>query len=249
AAGEALREREKVEAQLANASRELEALAAAHAALEKQRARADALEAERDILVSQLESIRTEMEAVRQAARPEKDAPHDEVPHTGAQPHEPAHVAPTLTHATGTVAAPAQAIEEPRARVVDPPAITLSSLPADLPVVFPGPERRASRQAFADDVIVQIDGSDAVLVDLSVDGAQVISPKPLKPNQSVRLRLANDAGVVSCKGKIVWAQLEPSSSKRPFHYRAGMKFVSADEAAVTAFMTQAASGQGGPAAG
>ena len=51
--------------------------------------------------------------------------------------------------------------------------------------------RRAPRFSIADGVEVQVDGKPAALVNLSLVGAQVVSPTILKPNQRVRFILAD----------------------------------------------------------
>src|SRR5204862_6901347 len=51
------------------------------------------------------------------------------------------------------------------------------------------PVRRASRQAFDEDLQVLIDGSPATLIDLSISGAQVVSQSALKPNRMVKVQL------------------------------------------------------------
>src|SRR3954470_11844053 len=51
--------------------------------------------------------------------------------------------------------------------------------------------RRAPRFRIVDGVEVTIDGNIAVLLDLSIVGAQVVSPTILKPNQRVRMAMAD----------------------------------------------------------
>jgi hypothetical protein len=99
------------------------------------------------------------------------------------------------------------------------------------------PPRRASRQAFNEDVQIQIDGSATMLVDLSMTGAQVISPTALKPNRMVKVSLPLGDTSVACRGKIVWARLEPPSAGRALCYRAGVLFTTPDEAAIQSFIT------------
>jgi len=52
--------------------------------------------------------------------------------------------------------------------------------------------RRAQRVKIVDGVEVLIDGSPAMLIDLSVVGAQVVSPTILRPNQRVRMILPDE---------------------------------------------------------
>ena len=94
--------------------------------------------------------------------------------------------------------------------------------------------RRAPRFRIAPNVDVVIDGNTAVLIDLSNIGAQVVSPSVLKPNQRVRMALADDNGNVRFNAVVAWASFEipPQSGPR---YRAGIEFVDADRKSVDAF--------------
>ena len=94
--------------------------------------------------------------------------------------------------------------------------------------------RRAPRVRIAGHVEVLVDGNIATLVDLSIVGAQVVSPTVLKPNQRVRMALNDDLGNVRFNAAVAWASFEipPSSGPR---YRAGLAFVDADSHAVEAF--------------
>jgi hypothetical protein len=97
--------------------------------------------------------------------------------------------------------------------------------------------RRAERYRFKAGVEVQINGDVGELVDLSVGGAQLFCPKALKVNAVATLSLPGDDGPITCSGRVVWIWLEPRSQGRRRRYRAGMLFLSADEAAVSAFIT------------
>ena len=66
-----------------------------------------------------------------------------------------------------------------------------------------------------DHVQVEVDGGPAVLVDLSTTGAQLLSPTALKPNRAVKVVLPVDGNPVLCKGKVVWARLQPATKVRP----------------------------------
>ena len=104
------------------------------------------------------------------------------------------------------------------------------------------PLRSASRHAFNSAMHVLIDGGAAALVDLSTTGAQVISPTPLKPNRVVKLQLPSDTAPFACKGKIVWARLEPPTAGGPLRYRAGVYFMGVDVAAVVGFLAEQSTG-------
>jgi PilZ domain-containing protein len=94
--------------------------------------------------------------------------------------------------------------------------------------------RRAPRYRISGTIEVLVDGNVATLVDLSTIGAQVISLTVLKPNQRVRIAIAEDNGNVRFNAAVAWASFEipPGSGPR---YRAGLEFVDADAAAVDAF--------------
>lgn len=86
--------------------------------------------------------------------------------------------------------------------------------------------RRAPRVKVVEGVEVLIDGSPATLIDLSVIGAQVISPTILKPNQRVRMILPDEERPIRCVAGVAWAAFEmPKSGPR---YRAGIEFFDAE---------------------
>jgi hypothetical protein len=82
----------------------------------------------------------------------------------------------------------------------------------------------------------QVNGRIAVLVDLSIVGAQVVSSAALKPNQRVGVALPNDTGGVRFEASVVWTsfEIQPKSGPR---YRAGLDFsdAAADAEAIGAF--------------
>ena len=93
--------------------------------------------------------------------------------------------------------------------------------------------RRAPRVRMAEGTEAQIDSALATLVDLSTHGAQILCPTPLKPQQRVRMVLADDLGVVRFSASVAWAFFEiPKGVSR---YRAGVEFRDAEPKAVDAF--------------
>ncbi len=98
--------------------------------------------------------------------------------------------------------------------------------------------RQDARQSFPNALGIQIDGEAALLVDLSVSGAQVLSCSALKPSKNVKVLLPSSEQPVLCRGRIVWARLEPTMPGKPIRYRAGMTFTGADPAAVQSFITR-----------
>ena len=80
---------------------------------------------------------------------------------------------------------------------------------------------------------VLLDGNPATLVDLSFCGAQVITSATLKPNQRVRMSLPQ-TGRARIGASVRWANFE--IPKRGPCYRAGLKFLDADPAAIARFI-------------
>jgi hypothetical protein len=90
--------------------------------------------------------------------------------------------------------------------------------------------RRAQRIAIAMGVEILVDGNPATLIDLSAGGAQILSATVLKPNQKVRVTLSDDRGTLRASGTVAWASFEI-----PPRYRAGVKFLGANSAAIEAY--------------
>ena len=125
-----------------------------------------------------------------------------------------------------TEAAPAQA-----------PGVAATAAPAAAPMPAPPLDQRGTRRAprfkIAPNVDAVVDGNAAVLVDLSIVGAQVVSGGGLKPNQRVRAVLSDEAGAIRFNATVAWAKFEMSGGGP--RYRAGLDFVDADAAAIEAF--------------
>jgi hypothetical protein len=96
--------------------------------------------------------------------------------------------------------------------------------------------RRAPRVKIVDGVEVLIDGSPAMLIDLSVVGAQVVSPTILRPNQRVRMTLPDEERPIRCVAGVAWAAFEmPKTGPR---YRAGIEFFDAESGNLDRFIEQ-----------
>jgi CHASE2 domain-containing sensor protein len=96
--------------------------------------------------------------------------------------------------------------------------------------------RRAPRVKIVDGVEVMIDGSPAMLIDLSVVGAQVVSPTILRPNQRVRMILPDEERPIRCVAGVAWAAFEmPKTGPR---YRAGIEFFDAESGNLDRFIEQ-----------
>jgi hypothetical protein len=94
--------------------------------------------------------------------------------------------------------------------------------------------RRAPRVRIREKVEVLVDGNAAELIDLSSVGAQVLSPKMLKPNQRIRLTLPEGKKAIRCTGSIAWASFEMPKGESP-RYRAGIELSGTDPVALTNF--------------
>jgi len=86
--------------------------------------------------------------------------------------------------------------------------------------------RRAPRFNVVGGIEVLIDGKPATLVNLSVVGAQVVSPTILRPNQRVRMVLPDAERQLRFAAGIAWAAFE--MPKAGPHYRAGIEFFDAE---------------------
>jgi hypothetical protein len=96
--------------------------------------------------------------------------------------------------------------------------------------------RRAPRHRVRPGVELQLDGNPASVVDLSIVGAQVISPTVLRPNQKVRISLPSNEFVMRFRGTIAWAKFElPKSPAAAPQYRAGVEFTDGDATALANF--------------
>ncbi len=82
-----------------------------------------------------------------------------------------------------------------------------------------------------------VDGKSGTVIDLSIVGAQVVSPGGLKPNQRIEMALADDTARVTFNASVAWTSFEMSASGAP-RYRAGLNFEDADPVAVEAFCTR-----------
>jgi len=86
--------------------------------------------------------------------------------------------------------------------------------------------RRAPRFAVAKGIEVTIDGKPAALINVSLVGAQVVSPTILKPNQRVRMTLPDPESPIRLMAGVAWAAFE--MPKTGPVYRAGIEFFDAE---------------------
>jgi hypothetical protein len=94
--------------------------------------------------------------------------------------------------------------------------------------------RRAQRFRMKDGVEITVDGNPAILIDLSLVGAQVVSNTVLKPNQRVRVIMGDGKAALRCSAALAWASFEMPKGMLP-RYRGGVEFVAPDVEAITVF--------------
>lgn len=95
--------------------------------------------------------------------------------------------------------------------------------------------RRAPRHRIGGTCEILVDGNRGTLIDLSVLGAQLVTPTVLKPNQRVRVTLADDNATIRGTATVVWASFEMPKGSSP-RYRAGLDFIEPDGAALNAYI-------------
>ncbi len=86
--------------------------------------------------------------------------------------------------------------------------------------------RRAQRISVDEFVQALIDGNLASVVNLSANGAQVVSATALRPTQRVRVSLSDQEAVIRFNACIAWATFEIPKNGGP-RYRAGIEFLDA----------------------
>jgi hypothetical protein len=103
--------------------------------------------------------------------------------------------------------------------------------------------QKAKRYGFKPLRKVQIDRDPALLVDLSVTGAQVIFAAPPEVGRIVTVALLSDETPCFCQGRLIWARREQTAKGRPFRYPTGIAFTAIDDAAIQAYITRHAVSQ------
>lgn len=97
------------------------------------------------------------------------------------------------------------------------------------------PDRRAPRIPIRPGRVVQFDGKEATLIDLSLLGAQVVSASALRPGKTVVLQLRDEADRIRVAAEVAWARFEIQPEPQ---YRAGLMFKNADPAAILRYTTR-----------
>lgn len=97
--------------------------------------------------------------------------------------------------------------------------------------------RRSPRFRVRPGVEIQLDGNPVTVIDVSVIGAQVLSPTMVRPDQRVRVTVPREQGPLRFRGTIAWARFElPRRAGDPGpHYRAGVEFLDGDRGILESF--------------
>ena len=103
--------------------------------------------------------------------------------------------------------------------------------------------RRTPRFLIQGSVDVLVDGSPASLVNISVTGAQLVSPTIIRPKQRVRVSLVADDRTLRFNAVVAWASYEIPPDSVP-RYRAGVEFVDADLSELEAYCARLRETQG-----
>jgi hypothetical protein len=126
------------------------------------------------------------------------------------------------------------AVPEPIRSTSPAPAPTSAAVITPAPPLDKRGTRRSQRYPIAGAVEVIVDGNTATLVDLSTIGAHVLSATILKPNQKVRMTVADDQITIRLNAVVAWAFFEMPPKIGP-RYRAGIEFLDANAADVDAY--------------
>lgn len=93
--------------------------------------------------------------------------------------------------------------------------------------------RRAPRVKIRDKMTVLVDTKKALLVDLSIVGAQIIAFTGLKPDQQTELALADSSVKITCAATVIWTSFDMSNGTPRF--RAGLDFIDPDGGRIGAY--------------
>jgi hypothetical protein len=97
------------------------------------------------------------------------------------------------------------------------------------------PARQARRLKIREQVDLTVDGAESALVDLSTNGAQILSPIAMRPNRVLRMMLRAGHDDLACKGRVMWARFEQPRGAAA-HYRVGVKFTDVDTRTIDRFL-------------
>lgn len=144
------------------------------------------------------------------------------------------HVEPVEPSSTAAGKSEGKAESKVAGDAVPVPSEVQSKSQAASPLDYRG-TRRAPRFRLSDTREILVDGNRGTLIDLSTRGAQLVTATVLKPNQRVRISLADEDRPIRCSATVVWASFEIPAGSTP-RYRAGLDFLEPDAGALEAFI-------------
>ena len=97
--------------------------------------------------------------------------------------------------------------------------------------------RRLERFHVDEFVEAMVDGNLADVIDLSANGAQVVSTATLKPNQRVQVSLSDGEAVLHLNACVAWSSFEIPPTGGP-RYRAGIEFLDAEAEVLSKYSTR-----------
>jgi len=89
--------------------------------------------------------------------------------------------------------------------------------------------RSAVRVSSVDQTKLVIDGLSVDLIDLSVTGAQVVSPAVLPLGRHLQVLFESNRGASCYKGEVIWGTFDLLPATRRLWYRAGIDFKDGDQ--------------------
>jgi hypothetical protein len=87
--------------------------------------------------------------------------------------------------------------------------------------------RRASRFKVVESLNAVVENGRANLVNISIIGAQVVSPSVIRPTQKVKIMLPDAHDMVPLTANVAWSTFERIQLQTEPYYRAGMEFTDA----------------------
>jgi hypothetical protein len=87
--------------------------------------------------------------------------------------------------------------------------------------------RRAQRFKLLESLNAVVEDGQANLVNISIIGAQVVSPSVIRPTQKVKIMLPDAKDMVQLSGHVAWSTFERIQLQTEPYYRAGMEFTDA----------------------
>jgi hypothetical protein len=208
------------------------------AAIDAKRARAlKAAEERAEAAIRDRDALAAEFAAVTRAASEAKDTQDTEDTEDATTTEDTRDMAASLAAAAERIRALELELFERERGPVDQDVELEPLLPAavgDMPRVEGPPARRYGFKPLRK---VKVDREPALLVDLSLTGAQVIYARSPDVGQMVTLSLLSDEAPCFCQGRVMWARREQTAKGRPYRYPAGIAFTTAqDEEAIQAFI-------------